>query len=142
MLLFWSISISLLTISNGLLVLKEENFNSCQQFTHFRLGVAGCVDETLCQSRLSLPGLCQGHPYNVRCCFIKGKEDPPLEEFRAVWIATVENIDWPSSKTESPADQQNELLSILNMVEQLNMNAIVFQVSALEIMIRLLSLII
>ena len=32
---------------------------------------------------------------------------PPKREFRGVWIATVENIDWPS-KPGLPADQQKQ----------------------------------
>lgn len=49
-------------------------------------------------------------------------------EFRAVWVATVANIDWPS-KPGLPVDQQkSELLAIVNRAAELNMNAIVFQV--------------
>lgn len=54
--------------------------------------------------------------------------DTTNEEFRAVWIATVENIDWPSSNTASPAEQQAELIRILNVVQLLNMNAVIFHV--------------
>jgi uncharacterized lipoprotein YddW (UPF0748 family) len=50
------------------------------------------------------------------------------EEFRAAWIATVTNIDWPSSRTATPAQQQTELITILNTLQRLNMNAVVFQV--------------
>ena len=52
------------------------------------------------------------------------------EEFRAIWIATVNNIDWPASKTDTPAKQQSDLLNILNTVQRLNMNAVIFQVTA------------
>jgi len=52
------------------------------------------------------------------------------EEFRAVWIATVNNIDWPSSNTALPARQQQELIEILDTVQRLNMNAVIFQVIA------------
>ncbi|CAF1689854.1 unnamed protein product, partial [Adineta ricciae] len=42
--------------------------------------------------------------------------------------ATVANIDWPSSRTATPAQQQTELINILNTIQTLNMNAVVFQV--------------
>jgi uncharacterized lipoprotein YddW (UPF0748 family) len=49
-------------------------------------------------------------------------------EFRAVWVATVDNIDWPSRRDLSTADQQRELRAILDRVRELGMNAVVFQV--------------
>ena len=54
---------------------------------------------------------------------------PPVpRELRAVWIATVDNMDWPS-KAGLPADeQQRELIAILDKCVQLRMNAIVLQV--------------
>lgn len=54
---------------------------------------------------------------------------PPVpREFRAVWVATVSNIDWPSRPGLSAWDQQLELLAILNKAVTLNMNAVVLQV--------------
>jgi uncharacterized lipoprotein YddW (UPF0748 family) len=52
----------------------------------------------------------------------------PLREFRGVWIATVNNLDWPSRSNLSVAAQQAELLAILDRLAELRMNAIVFQV--------------
>lgn len=49
-------------------------------------------------------------------------------EFRAAWVATVANIDWPSKRGLSTAEQQAELLAILDRAVELNLNAIVFQV--------------
>ena len=54
---------------------------------------------------------------------------PPIDrEFRAIWVATVGNIDWPSKPGLSTWDQQRELLAILDRAVALKMNAIVFQV--------------
>jgi uncharacterized lipoprotein YddW (UPF0748 family) len=55
---------------------------------------------------------------------------PPaiMREFRGVWVATVNNMDWPSRSDLSTADQQRELLAILDRAAELKMNAIVFQV--------------
>ena len=51
-----------------------------------------------------------------------------LREFRGVWVATVRNMDWPSRPGLPTADQQLELLAILDRAAALRMNAIVFQV--------------
>jgi len=49
-------------------------------------------------------------------------------EFRAAWVATVENIDWPSKRGLSTAQQQAELIKILDKAVQLHLNAIILQV--------------
>lgn len=49
-------------------------------------------------------------------------------EFRAVWVATVNNIDWPSKPGLSTEQQQKEALKIITDSRNLNMNAIIFQV--------------
>jgi len=49
-------------------------------------------------------------------------------EFRAAWVATVANIDWPSSRDLSTEEQKTELISILDQSVEMNLNALVFQV--------------
>ncbi|NEQ74237.1 MAG: family 10 glycosylhydrolase [Okeania sp. SIO2C9] len=49
-------------------------------------------------------------------------------EFRGVWVASVANIDWPSQRGLSVAQQKSELLNILNRMQELNLNALVLQV--------------
>jgi uncharacterized lipoprotein YddW (UPF0748 family) len=55
---------------------------------------------------------------------------PPPEprEFRAAWVATVANIDWPSRSGLSGAVQRREVLALLDRARTLNLNAIVLQV--------------
>jgi uncharacterized lipoprotein YddW (UPF0748 family) len=55
---------------------------------------------------------------------------PPAapREFRAVWVSTVANIDWPSKSNLNAAQQQAEAIAILDRAKALNMNAIVLQV--------------
>ena len=57
-------------------------------------------------------------------------ESPPptAREFRAAWVATVANIDWPSKPGLSTWDQQRELLTILDRSTALGLNAIIFQI--------------
>ncbi|MEM0962527.1 MAG: family 10 glycosylhydrolase [Bacteroidota bacterium] len=52
----------------------------------------------------------------------------PMREFRAAWIATVANIDWPSRAGLAPAEQRAELVALLDRAVDLNLNAIVLQV--------------
>jgi len=54
---------------------------------------------------------------------------PPLaREMRGMWIATVANIDWPSARTLSAAQQKAELVDILDRARAAGLNAIVLQV--------------
>ena len=53
---------------------------------------------------------------------------PVARELRAAWVATVENIDWPSRPGLSTADQQREMIAILDKLVELRMNAVIFQV--------------
>ena len=54
---------------------------------------------------------------------------PPIpREFRAAWVASVANIDWPSRPGLSTWDQQAELIAILNRAVALNLNAVILQV--------------
>lgn len=59
-----------------------------------------------------------------------GAADPPAvrREFRAAWIATVANIDWPS-RPGLPADQQrSELLALLDRAVATGLNAVILQI--------------
>ncbi|MCA1946882.1 MAG: family 10 glycosylhydrolase [Armatimonadetes bacterium] len=49
-------------------------------------------------------------------------------EFRAVWVATVDNIDWPSKPGLPAEEQKRELDGIVDRCAELGINAIVFQV--------------
>ncbi len=49
-------------------------------------------------------------------------------EFRGVWVATVENIDWPSKKGLSVEAQQQEFIKLVDMHQKNGMNAVVVQV--------------
>lgn len=52
----------------------------------------------------------------------------PDREFRAVWVATVDNIDWPS-RPDLPVDSQMvEIRAILDRSVDLGLNAVVLQV--------------
>lgn len=49
-------------------------------------------------------------------------------EFRAAWIATVANINWPSKPGLSTAEQKDEAIQLLDYLKNNNFNAVIFQV--------------
>ncbi|MCW8850284.1 MAG: family 10 glycosylhydrolase [Melioribacteraceae bacterium] len=49
-------------------------------------------------------------------------------EFRAAWVATVANINWPSSPGLPMEVQKKEAISLLNLLDSANYNAVIFQV--------------
>jgi uncharacterized lipoprotein YddW (UPF0748 family) len=49
-------------------------------------------------------------------------------EFRGVWIATVDNIDWPSKGNFNADSQKTEFIRILDMHQRNGMNAVIVQV--------------
>lgn len=59
---------------------------------------------------------------------IHGQAFPPKREFRAVWIATVNNIDWPKYGTLTPNEQQEQFRVILDRLQKSGINAVFVQV--------------
>lgn len=60
---------------------------------------------------------------------IDADEPPaPPREFRGVWIATVDNIDWPSERGIPAEKAKAELIQALDRAEKLNLNTIILQV--------------
>jgi uncharacterized lipoprotein YddW (UPF0748 family) len=62
--------------------------------------------------------------------YIAVRDNPPpvTREFRAAWVASVHNIDWPSAKGLSASTQQAEARAILDKLAGLKMNAVILQV--------------
>ncbi len=52
----------------------------------------------------------------------------PPREFRAAWIATVDNIDWPSRGNYNTESQKEEYIRLLDMHQRNGLNAVVVQV--------------
>ncbi|MGL5956623.1 MAG: family 10 glycosylhydrolase, partial [Brevinema sp.] len=49
-------------------------------------------------------------------------------ELRALWIASVANIDWPSASGLSQQQQKEEMLKILDTAQELKFNAVILQI--------------
>lgn len=57
-------------------------------------------------------------------------EVPPKYEYRAVWLTTIENLDWPRRIARDEAGvmaQRSELVSMLDSLQALNVNAVFLQ---------------
>src|SRR5436853_304981 len=52
----------------------------------------------------------------------------PKYEFRGAWIATVDNIDWPSKGNYGVDNQKKEYVNLLNLLQDNGMNAVIVQV--------------
>lgn len=52
----------------------------------------------------------------------------PKYEFRGVWVATVENIDFPSSRNLSTQQQKDQFIKLLEMHKRNGMNALIVQI--------------
>ncbi len=51
-----------------------------------------------------------------------------MREFRAAWVATVDNINWPSKPGLSTEQQQQEAIALLDFLQKYNFNAVILQV--------------
>ena len=58
----------------------------------------------------------------------RGEIPPPPREFRAAWVATVSNINWPSEPGIPVAQQKAEASALLDLLGDHNFNAVIFQV--------------
>ena len=60
--------------------------------------------------------------------FNYSQSNNPKREFRGAWIATVLNLDWPSSPYLTTEQQKKQLLDILDGLQEAGINAVVFQI--------------
>ena len=90
--------------------------------------IAGCSAKA-CAIALGLFGLI-ANPAPVLAGYVRTNISPPAleREFRGAWVATLNNIDWPSRPGLSSEDQKRELLRIMDRAVQLRLNALLFQV--------------
>jgi uncharacterized lipoprotein YddW (UPF0748 family) len=84
------------------------------------------ISSTFCCGLLMLGAVLDSPSASYEPCNILPPK--PSREFRAAWIATVGNIDWPSKPGLSTADQKAELIAILDRAAHLKLNALIFQV--------------
>lgn len=64
----------------------------------------------------------------ARAAHGRGPRRKAAAEFRAMWIASVENVDWPSESGLDAADQREELVRLLDTAVARRLNAVILQV--------------
>jgi uncharacterized lipoprotein YddW (UPF0748 family) len=113
--------------------------HSCLHLPHlFRLLLAGCLSTAIsaCSVHPIKPVAPASPTTTPAATKIQARREPATatqapaapREFRAAWVSTVSNIDWPSRKNLSTDKQKKEIIAILDMAVELRLNAIVLQV--------------
>lgn len=64
----------------------------------------------------------------ILTCNLISQTITPKRDFRGAWVATVTNLDWPSSRNLSTDAQKEELINLFNELERTNINAVIFQI--------------
>jgi len=65
----------------------------------------------------------------IACCLLPIVSTAQTKtEFRGVWVATVDNIDWPTRGNFNSDSQKVEFIKLLNMHQRNGMNALIVQV--------------
>ncbi|MEV4200294.1 glycoside hydrolase family 10 protein [Micromonospora globbae] len=99
-----------------------------------RLGAAGLAAALLGALVAATPASATPDAAGATTATAACTTDPatPKRQFRALWIASVTNIDWPSKASQTAPDQvarqKAEYLEWLDLAERLNHNAVVVQV--------------
>ena len=60
--------------------------------------------------------------------YLFSQNSNPKREFRGIWIATVENIDWPSNKNLSSEQQKQEFITIIDRLKKDKFNSVFIQI--------------
>ncbi|RYY51148.1 MAG: T9SS type A sorting domain-containing protein [Chitinophagaceae bacterium] len=55
-------------------------------------------------------------------------DSKPKKDLRGAWVSTVSNIDWPSSRTLTSVQQQDQLLRILDTLKSTGFNTVFLQI--------------
>lgn len=61
-------------------------------------------------------------------CSLFAVGQPQKREFRAAWIATVANIDWPSKPGLPASVQQSEFIARIDQLKKMGCNAVIVQI--------------
>ncbi|MEW2375747.1 family 10 glycosylhydrolase [Micromonospora sp. NPDC047812] len=99
-----------------------------------RLGAAGLAAALLGALVAATPASAAPDAATTAASTTSCVTDPatPKRQFRAMWISSVVNIDWPSKASQTSPDrvatQQAEYRQLLDLAERLNHNAVVVQI--------------
>ncbi len=66
--------------------------------------------------------------FSLTIIFISNTYSQTKKEFRGVWVATVDNVDWPPMPTTDVELQKSSFIQLLDMHKRNGMNAVIVQV--------------
>ncbi len=92
---------------------------SLKRITQFSAVISNLIRRQICRSIVIL------QIFVVTGCLAV---NPQIKEFRGVWIATINNLDWPSAPGLPVEEQKRELKELIESIEKLNLNVVIFQV--------------
>ena len=64
----------------------------------------------------------------AECAGVPAPDASKSRELRALWIATVGNLDWPKDPGAPPAEQKKQFTRLLDAAQRMNMNAVIVQI--------------
>ena len=107
----------------GIFGFKQNMRNSADSASRF-------APDSALHSALLLSAILLGGFPAAGATYVPARVTPPkpMRELRGVWIATVANLDWPSTNAMSTAQQKADLIAMLDKAVQLKLNVVVFQV--------------
>jgi len=76
---------------------------------------------------LGCAGLCLA-PAQAQTAADSVAPPPPKRELRGMWIATVENIDWPNQRGEAPEQYRRDYRRLLDAGQRAGLNAVFVQI--------------
>ncbi|HEY7044503.1 MAG TPA: family 10 glycosylhydrolase, partial [Nocardioidaceae bacterium] len=95
-----------------------------------RVGAAALVAAAVATTSIGVPlgSTADAAPQQAATAHCTPSPDAPKRQFRAEWIASVTNIDWPSQPGLSVAQQKAELISWYDEAVDRGLNAVIVQV--------------
>jgi uncharacterized lipoprotein YddW (UPF0748 family) len=64
----------------------------------------------------------------IMCTYTIFAQNAPKREFRAAWITTVSNLDWPLNKNQTTEAQKQQLIDIFDSHKAAGLNAVFLQI--------------
>src|SRR5215831_17418423 len=83
---------------------------------------------TTCLSVLCVISACTSSKHSAKVGTTTPQTPHTEREFRAAWVATVANINWPSKPGLTTKEQQDEAIVLLDFLQKNNFNAVILQV--------------
>jgi uncharacterized lipoprotein YddW (UPF0748 family) len=99
-------------------------FTETKRFARFRIFLLALIFSALGLT----PSIRAQESVSDKTPIANTKKNNPSKSFRAAWVATVANIDWPSKKGLTSEQQAAEINAIVSRAKQVGLNVLILQV--------------